>query len=110
MWFKIYTGPVIKKLKPIHTLRAGGRADPPAHPRPRPRTGAVGRGARPAARAQPARRVEAPAGTSRRRAGRGPPGRAAAALPPAPRATRRDLHPARALPPLLGRAARPPRT
>src|SRR5829696_3400232 len=91
-------------------VRRARRAPAPGHSRPAPGTGALGGGPGRGRLAQPARRLEAPAGTARGRPRRGPDRRPAALVPGARRAARRDRRLARAVPAVLDRTPRRPGT
>src|SRR3546814_3550907 len=93
----------------MHELRSARRAPPTGDPRPAAQRRAPRRRSRGRAEAQPARRVEAPAGAARRGAGRRASRRPAADVPPAAGAAGRDRRVAGALPPAVDPLARPPR-
>src|SRR3546814_20705573 len=93
----------------MHELRSARRAPPTGDPRPAAQRRAPRRRSRGRAEAQPARRVEAPAGAARRGAGRRASRRPAADVPPAAGAAGRDRRVAGALPPAVDPLTRPPR-
>src|SRR5438552_3379635 len=91
-------------------LRGAGRAVPAADPRPVARAGAVGRRPRDPVAAEPAGRVQAPAGAARGGPGRRPRRRPAPLVPASARAAGRGRRLARALPAILVGPPRRPRS